>query len=88
MLVKSWGKMMDDQIKPVDWAESHGLKVDVVMKLLRDAGVVVRSHMSKVDAKDYEIIEIAAEIERQKAIARKKNLEKSTETDLALDNPI
>ena len=88
MLVKSWGKMMDDQIKPVDWAESHGLKVDVVMKLLRDAGVVVRSHMSKVDAKDYEIIEIAAEIERQKAIARKKNLEKSTETDLAQDNPI
>ena len=37
----------EDQIKPVDWAESHGIKVDVVMKLLRDAGVTVRTLLMK-----------------------------------------
>lgn len=78
---------IEDQIKPVDWAESHGIKVDVVMKLLRDAGVTVRTHMSKVDAKDYEKIEAAAETERQKAEARNKNLKKATpaETSNASD---
>lgn len=77
----------EDQIKPVDWAESHGIKVDVVMKLLRDAGVTVRTHMSKVDAADYEKIEVAAESERQKAEARNKNLKKasSAETSNASD---
>ena len=77
----------EEQIKPVDWAESHGIKVDVVMKLLRDAGVTVRTHMSKVDAKDYEKIEAAAETERQKAEARNKNLKKATpaETSNASD---
>ncbi|MCQ2101966.1 MAG: translation initiation factor IF-2 [Fibrobacter sp.] len=69
---------IEDQIKPTDWAESHGVKVDVVMKLLRDAGVTVRTHMSKVDAKDYEKIEAAAEAEKQKAEARNKNLKKNT----------
>ena len=72
---------IEDQIKPVDWAESHGVKVDVVMKLLRDAGVTVRTHMSKVDAADYEKIEAAAESERQKAEARNKNLKKATPSD-------
>ena len=72
---------IEDQIKPVDWAESHGVKVDVVMKLLRDAGVTVRTHMSKVDAKDYELIEAAAETERQKAEARNKNLKKASPSD-------
>ena len=78
---------IEDQIKPVDWAESHGIKVDVVMKLLRDAGVTVRTHMSKVDAADYEKIEAAAESERQKAEARNKNLKKasSAETSNASD---
>ncbi len=71
----------EEQIKPVDWAESHGVKVDVVMKLLRDAGVTVRTHMSKVDAKDYEQIEAAAEAERQKAEARNKNLKKASSAD-------
>ena len=78
---------IEDQIKPVDWAESHGIKVDVVMKLLRDAGVAVRTHMSKVDAGDYEKIEAAAESERQKAEARNKNLKKASpaETSNASD---
>ncbi|MCQ2123670.1 MAG: translation initiation factor IF-2 [Fibrobacter sp.] len=71
----------ENQIKPTDWAESHGVKVDVVMKLLRDAGVTVRTHMSKVDAKDYEKIEAAAEAEKQKAEARNKNLKKNTTSD-------
>ncbi len=71
----------ENQIKPTDWAESHGVKVDVVMKLLRDAGVAVRTHMSKVDAKDYEKIEAAAEAERQKAESRNKNLKKNTSSD-------
>ncbi|SHK33437.1 translation initiation factor IF-2 [Fibrobacter sp. UWH5] len=69
---------IEDQIKPTDWAESHGVKVDVVMKLLRDAGVTVRTHMSKVAAADYEKIEAAAEAEKQKAEARNKNLKKNT----------
>jgi translation initiation factor IF-2 len=69
---------IEEQIKPADWAEAHGVKVDVVMKLLRDAGVTVRTHMSKVDAADYEKIEAAAEAERQKAEARNKNLKKAT----------
>lgn len=66
----------NDQIKPKDWADSHGLKVDVVMKLLRDAGVPVRTHMSKIDASDYKKIERSAEEERLKQEARNKNLNK------------
>lgn len=78
---------IEDQIKPADWAESHGVKVDVVMKLLRDAGVAVRTHMSKVDAKDYEKIEATAEAERQKAEARNKNLKKATPSETSNANP-
>ncbi|PWJ61599.1 MULTISPECIES: translation initiation factor IF-2 [unclassified Fibrobacter] len=72
---------IDNQIKPTDWAESHGVKVDLVMKLLRDAGVTVRTHMSKVDAADYAKIEAAAEAERAKAEARNKNLKKASSSD-------
>ncbi len=68
---------IENQIKPTDWAESHGVKVDLVMKLLRDAGVTVRTHMSKVDVADYAKIEAAAEAERAKAEARNKNLKKN-----------
>ena len=71
----------EEQIKPVDWAESHGVKVDVVMKLLRDAGVAVRTQVSKLDAKDYEKIEADAEAERQKAEARNKNLKKASSAE-------
>ncbi|WP_298767956.1 translation initiation factor IF-2 N-terminal domain-containing protein, partial [uncultured Fibrobacter sp.] len=72
---------IEEQIKPADWAESHGVKVDVVMKLLRDAGVTVRTHMSKVDAKEYEQIEAAVDAERQKAEARNKNLKKTSSSE-------
>ena len=71
----------ENQIKPTDWAESHGVKVDLVMKLLRDAGVTVRTHMSKVDAADYAKIEALAEAERVKAEARNKNLKKAASSD-------
>ena len=71
----------ENQIKPKDWADSHGVKVDVVMKLLRDAGVAVRTHMSMVNAKDYEKIEAAAASERQKAEVRNKNLKKASPTE-------
>ena len=47
----------ESQMKPKDWADAHGLKVDVVMKLLRDAGVAVRTHMSKLDMADFAKIE-------------------------------
>ena len=71
----------EEQIKPVDWAKEHGVKVDVVMKLLRDAGVAVRTQVSKLDAKDYEKIEADAEAERQKAEARNKNLKKASSAE-------
>lgn len=61
-------------IKPVDWAKAHGLKADVVMKLLRDAGVTVRTHVSKVSASDYKQIEADAEAERRKIEERAKRL--------------
>ena len=72
---------MEEQIKPSDWANEHGLKVDVVMKLLRDAGVTVRTQVSKVAASDYEKIEEAAAVEKQKQDSRSKNLKSSTASD-------
>ena len=77
----------ENQIKPTDWAESHGLKVDLVMKLLRNAGVTVRTHMSKVDASDYEKIEAAAQQERARAEIRNKNLKKASSEQPPSSNP-
>ena len=79
--------MSEDQIKPKDWAESHGVKVDVVMKLLRDAGVAVRTHMSKVDVAEYAKIEEAAAAEKQKQDARNKNLKKPASSETAEASP-
>ena len=64
----------NNQIKPKDWADQQGLKVDVVMKLLRDAGVLVRTHMSKLDASEYNKIAEVAIVEKRKMEARYKNL--------------
>ncbi len=79
----------DSQMKPKDWADAHGLKVDVVMKLLRDAGVAVRTHMSKLDMADFEKIEEAAAAEKQKQDARNKNLKKAntSESDSSASAP-
>ena len=71
----------ESQMKPKDWADAHGLKVDVVMKLLRDAGVAVRTHMSKLDMADFEKIEEAAAAEKQKQDARNKNLKKASTSE-------
>ena len=79
--------MSEDQIKPKDWAESHGVKVDVVMKLLRDAGVAVRTHMSKVYVAEYAKIEEAAAAEKQKQDARNKNLKKPASSETAEASP-
>ncbi|MCF0216035.1 MAG: translation initiation factor IF-2 [Fibrobacteraceae bacterium] len=73
--------MAIEQIKPLDWANAHGLKVDVVMKLLRDAGVTVRTQVSKLNAEDYNKIEAAANAEKQKQDARTKNLKKTPASD-------
>ena len=72
---------MEDQIKPSDWASEHGLKVDVVMKLLRDAGVTVRTQVSKVAASDYEKIEEAAAVEKQKQDSRSKSQKSASASD-------
>ncbi|WP_296014572.1 translation initiation factor IF-2, partial [uncultured Fibrobacter sp.] len=76
-------------MKPKDWADAHGLKVDVVMKLLRDAGVAVRTHMSKLDMADFAKIEDAAAAEKQKQDARNKNLKRpaTSESDSSASAP-
>ena len=71
----------EEQIKPVDWAKEHGVKSDLVMKLLRDNGVKVLTQVSKVNASEYEKIESAVEAERQKAEARNKNLKKASSAE-------
>ena len=67
---------LHNQIKPIDWAVANGVKVDLVMKLLRDAGVSVRTHMSKVDAQDYAKIKEAVVLEKEKHVIQNANLEK------------
>ena len=68
----------DNQMKPKDWADAHGLKVDVVMKLLRNAGVAVRTHMSKLDMAEFAKIEDAAEIEKQKRDVNSNDFKRPT----------
>ena len=68
----------EEQIKPVDWAKEHGVKSDLVIKLLRENGVKVLTQVSKVNASEYEKIEAAVDAERLKAEARSKNLKKAS----------
>lgn len=71
----------EELIRPVDWAKNHGFeKSDVVMKLLRAAGVSVRSEVTKLPAENFERIEAAVEKERHKAEMRNKNLKKAAES--------
>lgn len=71
--VQSTSNNRDEQIKPVDWAKEHGVKSELVMKLLRDAGVRVLTQVSKVNASNYDKILKAVEEEKIKAENRKKN---------------
>jgi hypothetical protein len=36
-----------EDIRPADWAKSKGVTSEIVVKLLKKAGVDVRSHMTK-----------------------------------------
>lgn len=62
------------QIKTKDWADQHGLKVDFVMRLLRDAGVPVRSHLTKLNVSEFDKIEKAAIAEKKKIEERNNYL--------------
>ncbi len=72
---------IEEQIKPVDWAKEHGVKSELVMKLLRDNGVKVLTQVSKVNASDFEKIEAAVAEEKKKQDARSKNLKKASSSD-------
>lgn len=67
---------MEEQIKPIDWAKLHDVRVDFVMKLLRDVGVTVRTQVSKVDASEFAKIEAAVIAKKQNNIQnnRRKDL--------------
>ena len=72
---------IEEQIKPLDWAKEHGVKIDFVMKLLRENGVKVLTQVSKVNAAEFEKIEAAVAEEKKKQEARTKNLKKSATSD-------
>jgi len=79
----------EEQIKPLDWAKEHGVKIDSVMKLLRDNGVKVLTQVSKVNASEFEKIEAAVAEEKKKQDARTKNLnqKKASSSDADADAP-
>ncbi|MBO4436597.1 MAG: translation initiation factor IF-2 [Fibrobacter sp.] len=72
---------IEEQIKPIDWAKDHGVKSELVMKLLRDNGVKVLTQVSKVNASEFEKIEAAVAEEKKKQDARSKNLKKASSSD-------
>lgn len=76
-----------NKIKPVDWARQHGLKVDVVMKLLCDVGVCVQTHIELVDAVEYRKIEQKADEIKRKAEERSAMLFHKNTTTSAVSNP-
>ena len=77
----------EEQIKPKDWAEEHGVKSELVVKLLREAGVKFLSQVSKVNASEFEKIEAAVAEEKKKQEARSKNLKKTASSDAAAEKP-
>lgn len=68
----------EEEIKPFKWAQAKGLSEAVVLKLLRDSGVEVRTAFSPVPASAFAAIEDAAAAEKQKLDA--KNASKKTTT--------
>lgn len=66
-------KDKEEQIKPIDWAKEHGIKPELVMKLLRENGVKVLTQVSKVDASEFEKIEREVAEEKRKQEARSQN---------------
>ena len=78
---------IEEQYKPKEWAEEHGVKSEFVMKLLRENGVKVLTQVSKVNASEFEKIEAAVAEEKKKQDARAKNLKKSTSSDASAEKP-
>lgn len=60
-----------EDIRPADWAKSKGVTSEIVVKLLKEAGVDVRSHMTKIPASEYASIESQVESEKAKLDSRK-----------------
>ncbi len=67
----------EEEIKPFMWAQAKGLPEAVVVKLLRDSGVEVRTAYSAVPASKYAAIEEAAAAEKQK-MENRNAVKKST----------
>ena len=78
---------IEEQIKPIDWAKEHGVKSELVMKLLRENGVKVLTQVSKVNASEFEKIEATVAEEKKKQDARAKNLKKSASSDASAEKP-
>ena len=78
---------IEEQYKPKEWAEEHGVKSEFVMKLLRENGVKVLTQVSKVNASEFEKIEAAVAEEKKKQDARAKNLKKSSSSDASAEKP-
>src|SRR5574344_1999590 len=60
-----------EDIRPADWAKSKGVTSEIVVKLLKEACVDVRSHMTKIPASEYASIESQVESEKAKLDSRK-----------------
>lgn len=70
----------EEKIKPSQWAKEKGLTSDVVLKLLRNNGVEVKTAFSLVPVEQFAAIEKAAEEEKRKIDARASKKQKSTVT--------
>lgn len=70
----------EEKIKPSQWAKEKGLTSDVVLKLLRNNGVEVKTAFSLVPVEQFAAIEKAAEDEKRKIDARASKKQKSTVT--------
>lgn len=69
----------EEQIKPSEWAKQKKVSVDIVMKLLRDSGATVRSHVSPIPASVFNAIESKVQEMSSKATSRK--VKKNTAAD-------
>jgi translation initiation factor IF-2 len=72
----------EEQMKPEVWAKSKGVTTDLVMKLLRENGVEVRTQFSLVPAAAFASISAKVTEEKAKIEARKaKKSVHSSESD-------
>ena len=71
-----------NQITPTDWARSHKMSVDFVMKLLRNAGVPVTSQFSRLESAEYR--KIAARAEEYKNSFKRDNVVTTKTNSLGL----